>query len=69
MIGEDLRSGRLVPLLTNYSQESSDIPAVYLARHNLPAKLRAFIDFLAAHFAPIPPWERMPPEHVAAIGK
>jgi len=58
LVGPDIRAGRLVRLLPAYCQEDSSILAIYLARRNLPAKVRAFIDFLAERLGPIPPWER-----------
>ena len=58
LIGEDLRTGRLVRLLPDYEDNGSDIYAVYSARRNLPPKVRAFIDHLVAAFSPVPPWER-----------
>jgi DNA-binding transcriptional LysR family regulator len=58
LVGPDLRAGRLVRLLPAYTQEDSNILAIYQARRNLPAKVRAFIDFLAARLGPVPPWDR-----------
>lgn len=46
-----LRSGELVRILPHWSGEAADIHAVYLQRHHLSAKIRAFIDFLAERFA------------------
>ncbi|MEK1852620.1 MAG: LysR family transcriptional regulator, partial [Phyllobacterium sp.] len=34
------------------------IYAVYPSRQFLPAKVRLFIDYLAALYGPIPPWDR-----------
>ena len=39
-------------------QQNSDILAVYASRHNLPPKVRVFVDFLAERMGPVPPWER-----------
>jgi len=50
IVGGDLRSGRLVPLLKNYKSDSQLIHAVYPHRRHLPAKVRVFIDFLLAEF-------------------
>jgi DNA-binding transcriptional LysR family regulator len=58
LVGPDIRAGRLVRLLPAYCQEDSSILAIYLDRRNLPAKVRAFIDFLAERLGPVPPWER-----------
>jgi len=54
-----LESGALVPLLPGYSfDRDMAIYAVYPHRRHLPAKTRAFIDFLADSFGAEPPWER-----------
>ncbi|ELX13075.1 HTH-type transcriptional regulator DmlR [Janthinobacterium sp. HH01] len=47
-----LRSGRLVPVLAEWSPPGADIFAVYPERLNLSAKVAAFVDFLAQRFAP-----------------
>src|SRR5262245_20715338 len=55
-----LASGALVPLLPGYSFDSDvAIYAVYPHRRHLPAKTRAFIDFLADSFGPEPFWDRV----------
>ncbi|MCV3766839.1 LysR family transcriptional regulator [Rhizobium sp. TRM95796] len=58
-IGPDLRSGRLVQVLPDW-EGSSDVGlyAVYPSRQYLPAKVRAFIDFLADLYGPQPYWDR-----------
>jgi DNA-binding transcriptional LysR family regulator len=38
--------------------ERGGIYAVYLPDRQPPAKVRAFIDFIAMRFAPDPPWDR-----------
>lgn len=57
LIGEDLRSGRLVRILPDYVDDESDIVALYTDRRNLSPKVRAFIDFLVSRFAGKPPWQ------------
>jgi DNA-binding transcriptional LysR family regulator len=55
-----LSSGSLVSLLPGYSFDSDvAIYAVYPHRRHLPAKTRAFIDFLANSFGPEPFWDRV----------
>ena len=49
-IAKYLRSGRLVQVLENYRTPPADIHAVYPPRHQLSGRVRAFVDFLAAHF-------------------
>ncbi len=45
-----LRSGRLRQVLANYPTPPADIHAVYPQRHQVSARVRAFVDFLASHF-------------------
>ena len=46
-----LRSGRLRQVLEAYDTPPADIHAVYPQRHQHTARVRAFVDFLAAQFA------------------
>jgi DNA-binding transcriptional LysR family regulator len=46
-----LKSGRLVQVLPQYSTPDADIYAVFPQRHQLTARVRAFVDFLARSFA------------------
>jgi DNA-binding transcriptional LysR family regulator len=50
IVGEDLKAGRLVRLLDGYESPAEGIYAVYPSRRHLSAKVRAFVDFLAARF-------------------
>jgi LysR family transcriptional activator of dmlA len=45
-----LRSGRLVQVLAQYFTPDADIHAVYPQRHQLAARVRAFVDFVALSF-------------------
>ena len=45
-----LRSGRLVEVLAAYRTPDADIYAVYPQRHQMSARVRAFVDFLARSF-------------------
>lgn len=58
LIGEDLLTGRLVPLLRDFAEQKIAILALYPHSGRVPAKVRAFIDFLVERFGPNPPWER-----------
>ncbi|MGR5132041.1 LysR substrate-binding domain-containing protein [Vibrio alfacsensis] len=55
LIGEELKSGKLVSLLDDYqvstSLEQQSISALYLETDNLAAKVRVVIDFLAEKFS------------------
>lgn len=46
-----LRSGRLRQVLENWQTPSADIHAFYPQRHQTSARVRAFVEFLAGHFA------------------
>lgn len=50
LCGEDLRAGRLVEVLAEYRSGELGIYAVYPSRKHLPAKVRTFVDFVAAAF-------------------
>jgi LysR family transcriptional regulator, transcriptional activator for dmlA len=49
-IARYLRSGRLRQVLENYQTPPADIHAVYPQRHQVSARVRAFVEFLASHF-------------------
>jgi DNA-binding transcriptional LysR family regulator len=51
IVGEDVRAGRLVPILRRHTGTIGAINFVYASRRHLSAKVRAFSDFLAQHFA------------------
>ena len=57
VVGSDLQSGRLQAVLGEYTSREVGIYVVYPSRRYLPAKARAFIDFLAERFASDPGWE------------
>lgn len=46
LVDEDIKSERLVPLLTEYETVGTGIFAVYPDRHYVPAKVRLFIEML-----------------------
>ena len=50
-IDRHLKSGRLVQVLPQYHTPDADIHAVYPQRHQLAARVRAFVDFVALSFA------------------
>lgn len=49
-IERHLRNGRLVQVLPQYFTPDADIHAVYPQRHQLAARVRAFVDFVALSF-------------------
>lgn len=57
MIGEELKSGRLQQVLSDYDVPASMAYAVYLPNRYLSPKVRAFIDFFIHRFQPEPYWD------------
>ena len=57
IVGKDLQAGSLQAVLSDYVPSERHIHAVYLPGRHLPAKVRAFIDFLLERFAPHPYWD------------
>jgi DNA-binding transcriptional LysR family regulator len=57
MVSEELASGRLVPILRDFPIPESGIHAVWAPGRHLSAKIRTFVDFLAARFAAEPYWD------------
>ena len=58
MIGDDVRKGRLEPLLSEYHLPDAEVLAVYPTGRHLSAKVRVMVDFLIDAFKGIPPWDR-----------
>ena len=56
IVADELAAGRLVRVLADYAPAPTGIYAVYPSRRHLSAKVRAFVDFLAARFAAVPDW-------------
>lgn len=56
IVGPELKKGRLVPVLEGFEAPASPIYAVYPSRRHLPAKVRAFVDFLAGRFTGMKGW-------------
>jgi len=55
LVGAELQSGRLLPLLPGYVGRRADIWAVYPSRRHLSVKVRLFVDHVAALFRPAVP--------------
>ena len=62
IVGRDLYEGRLEPVLTEFEETGRGIYALYPHNRHLSAKVRAFVDFLAARFGDTPEWDRPCPE-------
>jgi len=56
IVGADLKSGNLVPVLEAFEAPVSPIYAVYPSRRFLPVKIRAFVDFLVERFSGMKNW-------------
>ncbi|MBL4727635.1 MAG: LysR family transcriptional regulator [Rhizobiaceae bacterium] len=58
-VGPELASGKLKILLSQYTgNKHAAVYALYPTRSFLPAKVRAFIEFLAELYGPNPYWDR-----------
>ncbi|WP_029526377.1 LysR family transcriptional regulator [Polaromonas glacialis] len=55
LIGQDLKAGRLVPLLPGYRMPDIDVLAIYPTRRHLSTKVRVMVDFLVEAFQAAPP--------------
>lgn len=56
IVGVELKNGALVPVLASFEAPALPIYAVYPSRRFLPAKVRAFVDFLAERFTGAKGW-------------
>lgn len=58
LVGPDVRDGRLVELLPDWSDPQENIiHAVYPSRRLVPPATRAFVDYLVEKMTPLPPWD------------
>lgn len=57
VVGDDIREGRLVALLTDCQILELSIYAVYPSRRHLQPKVRAFVDFMATRIEDPPYWD------------
>jgi DNA-binding transcriptional LysR family regulator len=59
IVADALRAGELVKITLDHPPtERLGVYAIYLPDRHPPAKVRAFIEFMARQFAPEPPWDR-----------
>lgn len=54
-----VETGQLVPLLCDHQWASSSAHILYPRTRQLSARVRAFVDFVVARFAGLPPWDRV----------
>lgn len=58
VFGPHLQRGELVALLPDYPAADLTLQAVYPSTHQIPLKVRRFVDYLVAAFGDNPPWDR-----------
>ena len=58
LISDDLRAGRLVPVLRRFDADGPPIRAVYPSSRHLSPKVRTFIDQVLDAWRPDPPWDK-----------
>ena len=56
LFADDIKSGRLVPVLTEFLRTEHAVNAIYPHRQHVSAKVRSFIDLLAKRFREDPAW-------------
>ena len=56
IVGPEVRAGRLLPLLQEFTPPPVPIYVVYPSRKHLSAKVRRFVDFLVERFAQAQDW-------------
>lgn len=56
LVADDLRAGRLVPLLPRYPHTRSTYYVLYPHGPYVSRRVRAFVDYLVGLFRPHPPW-------------
>jgi DNA-binding transcriptional LysR family regulator len=57
IVGADLQAGTLIGVLGEHIPQDGAVHAVYPHARHLSPKVRAFVDFLAARFGPLPYWD------------
>ncbi|RZL58033.1 MAG: LysR family transcriptional regulator [Variovorax sp.] len=58
LLSDELRSGRLVPVLAAHAVDGEPLSIVYPVRKLLPPRVKAFVDLLSSSWQPVPPWDR-----------
>ncbi|MHA7881909.1 LysR family transcriptional regulator [Nitratireductor rhodophyticola] len=56
LVGEDIRQGRLIAVMTEFTREEPPICAVYPTRRHLSPKVRMFIEEIRQRWRSGPPW-------------
>lgn len=58
MIGLDIQSGKLKPLLEEYEPKPTPINLIYAHRKHLSVKIRSFVDYMKDYFESPPYWDK-----------
>lgn len=58
MIGLDIQSGRLKPVLEKYEPSPLSINLVYAHRKHMSLKVRSFVDYMKGYFETPPYWDK-----------
>ena len=58
IVGPDLHAGRLQIVLQDYCLPEISVYAVFPSRRYVSAKVRTFVEYLAAYFGDEPQWDR-----------
>jgi DNA-binding transcriptional LysR family regulator len=62
LVARELADGRLVPVLSDWTlDEGGALYLVVPSNRFVPAKTRAFMEFIAGLFLPVPPWQLAAP--------
>ncbi len=67
LLEDDVRAGRLVPLLPNYRAPGAPVHLVYLPDRRPTPKLQSFIDFILARFEKPEPLPVLPPRRKRGV--
>jgi DNA-binding transcriptional LysR family regulator len=62
MVANEVRDGRLVPVLTDFLGTQYDVNAIYPHRHHLSIKVRIFLDLMIKRFRDNPHWADISPD-------
>lgn len=58
MIGLDIQSGRLEPILEKYEPKPLPINLIYAHRKHMSLKIRSFVDYMQSYFETPPYWDK-----------
>ena len=67
VFGEAIAQKRLLQLLPEYRTAPLAIYAVYPSTRHVPLKVRHLLEYLAAAFDDLPPWDRTADQHITSV--